>query len=259
MAEITAASGVQPSTMYQYFSNKDEIVWAIVERLDAGSSRARQAGIDERAPTRWPESPRCSNSWPMSWRTTRSRSASWRSSTPCTRATGRPNGFSRWNRKSTREGFQFFTDLIREGIADGSLRPDLDPDLTMHAVINAVIGAQRRLASLGNKVELEYGQPIDRLFRETIRMILLGLRAPETPAARHPRKARKPRKGNTRKRSSMKLHSVADRASRASLACFVPISMSAANADTPRQELAADAGWKFFLGDPGGAEASLVR
>ena len=33
MAEITSASGVQPSTMYQYFSNKDDIVWAIVGEL----------------------------------------------------------------------------------------------------------------------------------------------------------------------------------------------------------------------------------
>lgn len=38
-------------------------------------------------------------------------------------------------------------------------------------------------------------------------------------------------------------------------ACFVPVSMRAANATSPRQELAADAGWKFFLGDPSGAEA----
>jgi hypothetical protein len=77
------------------------------------------------------------------------------------------------------DGFQYFGTLVREGIADGSLRPDLDPDLTMHAVMNAVIGAQRRLASLGSRVEVEYGQPIDRLFRETIRVILLGLRATE--------------------------------------------------------------------------------
>ena len=33
MAEITASSGVQPSTMYQYFSNKDDIVWAILGEL----------------------------------------------------------------------------------------------------------------------------------------------------------------------------------------------------------------------------------
>ena len=81
------------------------------------------------------------------------------------------------------KGFEYFSKLIREGIADGSLRDDLDPDLTMHAVVNAVAGAQRRLASLGNKVELEYGQPVDRLFRETIRVIVLGLCATDNPAA----------------------------------------------------------------------------
>ena len=39
------------------------------------------------------------------------------------------------------------------------------------------------------------------------------------------------------------------------LACVLPVSASAENAGSPRQDLAADAGWKFFLGDPGGAEA----
>jgi beta-galactosidase len=38
------------------------------------------------------------------------------------------------------------------------------------------------------------------------------------------------------------------------LTCFMRVS-SAANANSPRQDLAADAGWKFFLGDPTGAEA----
>jgi hypothetical protein len=98
------------------------------------------------------------------------------------------------------EGFRYFCKLIRERIADGSLRRDLDPDLTMHAVINSVIGAQRRLASLGNKVELEYGQRIDRLFRETIRLILLGLRAPETPGASKPAKRAITRKRITKRR-----------------------------------------------------------
>jgi len=91
--------------------------------------------------------------------------------------------------------------LIREGIADGSLRSDLDAGLAMHAVMNAIIGAQRRLASLGNKIEQEYGNSIDRLFRETIRIILLGLRAPETPIRPHPRKA-SIRKSSTGKRTS---------------------------------------------------------
>ena len=40
------------------------------------------------------------------------------------------------------------------------------------------------------------------------------------------------------------------------IACFLPVSIGAASANPARQELAADAGWKFFLGDPSGAEAS---
>ena len=49
------------------------------------------------------------------------------------------------------QGFKFFRKLIREGVADGSLRPDLDPDLTLHAVFNAVIAAQRRLRLAGKE------------------------------------------------------------------------------------------------------------
>jgi len=41
----------------------------------------------------------------------------------------------------------------------------------------------------------------------------------------------------------------------ATLGCFMPVLLSAANTNSQRQELAADAGWKFFIGDPGGAEA----
>ena len=59
---------------------------------------------------------------------------------------------------------------------------------TYKCIVNAIIGAQRRLASLGSKIEQEYGQPIDRLFRETIRVILMGLRAPETAAPHRRRK-----------------------------------------------------------------------
>lgn len=39
------------------------------------------------------------------------------------------------------------------------------------------------------------------------------------------------------------------------LACFITVSMRAAIPRSPRQEFAADAGWKFFLGDQNGAES----
>ena len=198
MAEITAASGVQPSTMYQYFSNKDDIVWALLsESMQEGSGRAKQR-IDA-APNALARltallefmADELSNNQ-VKVRFMAQFDAMYARDWPAERLLTLES-------QIIPAAFQLFTDLVREGIADGSLRADLDPDLTMHAVINAVIGAQRRLASLGHKVELEYGQPIDRLFRETIRVILLGLRAPEIPHSltRKPAKARK----NTRKRS----------------------------------------------------------
>jgi AcrR family transcriptional regulator len=198
MAEITSASGVQPSTMYQYFSNKDDIVWATLSELmeeviartrqkleDAPNALARITALldfmaDELANNQ------------VKVRFMAQFDAMYARNWPVERLLTLESQLNP-------EGFQAFAQLIREGMADGSLRSDLDPDLTMHAVINAVTGAQRRLASLGNKVELEYGQPIDRLFRETIRLLLLGLRAPQAPARRNPRKSN-PGKGRTRKR-----------------------------------------------------------
>ena len=201
MAEITAASGVQPSTIYQYFANKDDIVWVLLsESMLESSGRARQT-IDA-APDALARitallgfmADELVNNQ-VKIRFMAQFDAMYARDWPAERLITLESQINP-------EGLQVFTDLIRTGIADGSLRSDLDPGLTMHAVINAVIGAQRRLASLGNKIEREYGKPVDRLFRETIRVILLGLRAPETPARNHPRRTQKARKVRTRKRLS---------------------------------------------------------
>jgi len=183
MAEITSASGLRASTMYQYFSNKDDIVWAILSELLAESTAQAKKSI-EGATTALSKitgllqfmADELSNHQ-AKVRFMAQFDAMYARDWPAER-------LLTLEAQLNPRGFQYFRMLIREGIADGSLRPDLDPDLTMHAVINAVVGAQRRLASLGNKVELEYGQSIDRLFRETIRVVVLGLRAePNTSGA----------------------------------------------------------------------------
>jgi AcrR family transcriptional regulator len=198
MAEITAAGGVQPSTMYQYFSSKDDIVWALLGELMQERSGHAKLTIED-APNALARITALFESMADELSNHREKvrfmaqfDAIYAHDWPAERLLTLES-------QIIPEPFQWFTELIRKGIADGSLRSDLDPDLTMHAVINAVIGTQRRFASLGNKVELEYRQPIDRLFRETLRVLLLGLRAPDTPS-RQPRK-KKAAKGRTRRRS----------------------------------------------------------
>ena len=201
MAEITLGSGVQPSTMYQYFSNKDEIVWALLSEsmqedvVQAGQRIASATTTLDKLTALFDFMVDGLVNNPAKIRFMAQFDAMYARDWPAER-------LITLETQINPEGFQGFSQLIREGIADGSLRSDLDPNLTMHAVMNAIIGAQRRLASLGNKIEKEYGEPVDRLFRETIRVLLLGLRAPEDPRPRPARKTQTITKARNRKRSS---------------------------------------------------------
>lgn len=199
MAEITSASGLRASTMYQYFSNKDDIVWTIVgEVLAELAAEAHEAikpartALDKITALLDILAGTLAND-PAKVRFMAQFDAMYARDWPAERLLTLQTQLNPM-------GSSYFAALVREGIADGSLRPNLDPDLTMHAVINAVIGAQRRLASLGRRVEVEYGQPVDRLFRETVRVILLGLRATENEAAQVSTPGRKATKRKSKSR-----------------------------------------------------------
>jgi AcrR family transcriptional regulator len=201
MADITSASGIRASTLYQYFSSKEYVVWAILtEALTDVAESVKQkmesatTGFSKIAALLNFIADELSNN-PARVRFMAQFDAMYSRDWPAERLVT-------LEAQINPDGFRYFNKLIREGIADGSLRRDLDPDLTMHALINAVIGAQRRLASLGSKVELEYGQPVDRLFRETVRVILMGLRSTDTLAATKPSKRLKARKSTAKKRLS---------------------------------------------------------
>ncbi len=200
MADLTTASGLRPSTMYQYFSNKDDIVWAILGDVLSEAAAGAKKSL-EGAASGLAKITALLNFMAEELSSNQARirfmaqfDAMYARDWPAERLLTLEGSIHD-------QGFKAFRKLIREGIADGSLRSDLEPNFTLHAVINAVIGAQRRLASLGKKVELEYGQPIDRLFRETIRIIVFGLAAPKHSIASGPADRVK-RRTNTRKRSS---------------------------------------------------------
>jgi AcrR family transcriptional regulator len=178
IADIVTAAGIRASTLYEYFSNKDEIVWTLVEELMLQSSASVLEATDR---TTGPALARITALFeafgdelvdhPQRVRLMAQFDAMYARDWSAERLLALEDRLFPGR-------FEPLSNLIREGVADGSLRSDLDPDLTMHSVVNAVVGAQRRLASLGNRVEQEYGQPIEVLFRETVRILLLGLRAP---------------------------------------------------------------------------------
>lgn len=187
---------MRASTLYEYFANKDEIVWAIFNRIAADDARSIEQCVNA-ATTGLAKIAALLQymTGQLSANTAQIRfmaqfDAMYARDWPVERLLMLEGQLSE-------QGFRIFGALVRQGIADGSLRPDLDPDLTLHAVLNGVLGGQRRLASLGAKVEAEYGQPIQRMFEEMVRITLFGLSAQEHPrvSLRAPATRRSKRKG----------------------------------------------------------------
>jgi AcrR family transcriptional regulator len=179
MADIIAASGLMRSTIYQYFSNKDEMIWALVQEIlehsnvvlqqiladPPGSTLATIAAVFTHLgnelvanPARVRFMAQFDALYARDWSAEQLLALE---------AQMLPQALA-----------PTLAALGRAGIADGSLHPDLDPEIALHSALNAAIALQRRLASLGERVEQEYGQPIDRLFAESCRVILCGLQAP---------------------------------------------------------------------------------
>lgn len=71
------------------------------------------------------------------------------------------------------------TGIIREGIEDGSLRPDLEPALTAAAIVNVTLATGVRLTIHRKSVEIEYGHTIEQIFGEACQLLLQGIRAPQ--------------------------------------------------------------------------------
>lgn len=66
---------------------------------------------------------------------------------------------------------------IRKGIADGSLRADLEPELMLAAFFNFASGMISRFGEMGEKVQGEFGQSSQVIFSQINRVFLDGLKA----------------------------------------------------------------------------------
>jgi AcrR family transcriptional regulator len=73
--------------------------------------------------------------------------------------------------------YDFVGQLISEGIADGSLRPDLDARRTSAALLNMMNAVSTRFALLGAQITQEYGLPVMDIYWDICRAFLRGIKA----------------------------------------------------------------------------------
>jgi len=75
------------------------------------------------------------------------------------------------------ESYKKLPQLIRLGIADKSIRADIDPDLLSASILNTVNAVISRFALLGDLISDEYGIPAQDIYQEICRAFLRGIQA----------------------------------------------------------------------------------
>jgi AcrR family transcriptional regulator len=178
LSDIARAARMTRNTVYEYFPNKQELAWVILVKIfeqgrvgtgeqPAGTGFQRleyfMLGMVGRLETQ-SEHMR----FIVEFNSLYAREASadrMRQATGRT-ASGADNPVAR---------------LICQGIADGSIRPDLDPDLLSAAIWNLLSGMNSRFAQLGDRISEEYAQPVTAIYQEICRVFLRGIQSTLNP------------------------------------------------------------------------------
>jgi len=71
---------------------------------------------------------------------------------------------------------EFVLCCIQGGIADGSLRSDIEPELMLAAFFNFLSGMINRLGEMGDKLAVEYGMSAKTIFPQICELFLDGIR-----------------------------------------------------------------------------------
>lgn len=170
ISAIASAARIARKTLYEYFPNKQEIAWALMQTItDERTSNMEQPRVAE------------GNGFQQ---------IEFFMHHLVNLLEAHPEHFrfiSEFNNLYAREGDptrvrQIFgkredplIQMIHQGIADGSICPDVDAELLSAALLNLVSGMNSRFVLLGDQISAEYGRSVMELYREICRTFLRGI------------------------------------------------------------------------------------
>jgi AcrR family transcriptional regulator len=178
MKDVALAAGMSRTSLYRYFQDKLALSLVIVERMlalilgaggrgggAADGARTGLARIERHILSRW-LSPRFGREYAFLAEFDAAYSGR-----------GIPRSFAARLRRALR-GYSDaeLMELIRAGIRDGSVRPDLDPHLAMVTLLNAVRGLQQRLLLRGRALIEARRDELGKMSAEHLRYLIDGLR-----------------------------------------------------------------------------------
>ncbi len=175
MKDVAAAVSISRTSLYRYFQDKQDLALAILERLAVemsprgaeDSSTTGQTGLD-----------RAIGILRRTWLASRfSRHVKYMAEFDAFFSGTRvPADFRERLERALHKGqAEPLTDSIAQGIADGSIRPDINPHLAAVTLMNAIRGLQQRLLLRGNTlVELKEGD-LDNMMEEALSYLTKGI------------------------------------------------------------------------------------
>jgi AcrR family transcriptional regulator len=167
---IAGAARIARKTLYEYYANKQEIAWAIMQKF----FEERYSNFD---PDQIPEGTGFQRveiflTGLIGMLETFSEHIRFIAEFNTLYARG---GDPSSLRQISSLGNDILIHMIRQGIVDGSIRTDVDPNLLSAALLNLVSGMNSRFSMLGNQISQEYGYPAIELYREICRNFLRGI------------------------------------------------------------------------------------
>ncbi len=182
IGEIATASRLTRATIYKYFSNKEEIAQKIFESVTNGWRIRNEREVWGQQGTGYErlerfvivlfgylfQNPReASFVAELNYLYAKKWSAEMFSSTML---------------ENLQEDRRLVLESIHQGMADGSLRVDIEPELVLAAFFNFVSGMISRLGEMGDKVEIEFGISSQKIFTQIYRVFLEGLKPQLNPS-----------------------------------------------------------------------------
>jgi len=164
-------------TLYEYFLDKEEIAWAVFQNVVEQLREANEDRFAEPAESGYQRVERFV--WRLMHNNLELHLAHSRFIALFNYLYARENSGKRM--RTTIETawpgkYEILSQWIGEGIADGSIQPDLDPDLATAALTNMIAGMSHRFALLGANIEQEYGYSVTALYEELFRNFLRGIK-----------------------------------------------------------------------------------
>lgn len=173
LSEIARETRMTRATLYEYFPNKQEMAWAIFQKIMEDIYVTHAADLSQPQGNGFQ---RIENFMQMLVGLLETHPEHLRFIVEFNTLYAREGNPARV-RQCWAGGYDMLTQMIRMGMSDGSLRPDLNPDLLAVALLNLLAGMNSRFALLGELIREEYGQPVKDIYQEICRAFLRGIQS----------------------------------------------------------------------------------